>query len=210
MKGLSGSLARVPGAVVVAVWVALLLGGFGVAVLVDGWEVRDAALQLAREAENRERPSELDNFLDRVAPRLEPEEARLQRDSLAAARAERVEELMGARRWMRVGALSAAAAWLLVFGFAVFGTGRWVAEREGWLRVQTWHGGKLLTLYVAFVSAAFLYALSVIPFSRHPSGATFLTTSALILLAGGAMLLRASWNWLTGRETRRESGSTTA
>lgn len=117
-------------------------------------------------------------------------------------------EAARAKRWAVAGILGAGLVWLLAFTFVTVSTTRWVTARDGWASVQSWHGGKLLMLYVPFTAATLLYAaaatLPVVAGDEFVV-ATLLGTSGLILLACAAMLVRATWNWLTGRQTHARS-----
>ena len=76
---------------------------------------------------------------------------------------------------------------------------------HGWVRVQSWHGGKLLMLYVPVMAAAVLWAFSATAYIDDEAGAVIFVTTALLLVTCATMLLRATWNWFTGRETQRKA-----
>ncbi len=116
-----------------------------------------------------------------------------------------LERAVLAQQGMLAGLLGAGLGWLLVFVFVTVGTGRWVTARDGWVRVQSWHGGKLLMLYLPFTTAVVLYAFAwTIPVTDVAVAVLFVA-GELLLFACAVMLVRATWNWFTGRETQRKT-----
>lgn len=221
-----------PGRLVVGVWVVLFLASFGVPVLMDVAVHQEDRVRLARrrvrEMERRqyspdnpfrqERMAEKDPYLA-AAERVFAEDSIAEQETLSERLAripldsahKDLERAVQAQRWTIAGVLGTGLVWVLAFVFVTVGTGRWVTARDGWTRVQSWHGGKLLMLYVPFTAAAVLYASAgTIPVDNDAAAAAgvLFVTSALLLLACGAMLVRATWNWLTGREGKRRVGST--
>ena len=180
-RGFGGFLVKRPGALVVGVWVVLFLASLGVAALVDRTEYQYTIV---------------DWELERSSPML-----RLlgYADDWRAA-----EEAATVYRWLRAGVISAGVAWLLGFAFVAYETERWITARDGWTRVQSWHGGKLWMLYLTFMAVAALFYVTFIA-ARFAavSKVTMAVTSSLLIVACAAMLVRATWNWFTGRETRR-------
>jgi len=174
-RGFGGFLVKRPGALVVGVWVVLFLASFGVAALVDWAEYQYTIVDRAAERAGS-------RLLRGVLP-----------GSGAAWRA--LEHAASVYRWLIAGVISAGFAWLLAFSFVAYGTERWVTARDGWTRVQAWHGGKLLMLYLTFMAVAARFAAV--------SKVTMVVTSTLLLVACAAILVRATWNWFTGRETQR-------
>ncbi len=187
-QGLRGFLGRVPGAVVLGAWALLILGSFGVAALMESAADRRATVQSRA------------SLVDEIG--LKPQVSL----DVAQLRARRLDEAAWAERRMRASALGVVVAWLLAFVFVTVGTWRWVAVRDGWVRVQSWHGGKLSMLYLPFTAAVLLYAFAATdPIDDAVGVAVLFITSALLLLACAAMLVRATWNWFTGRETQRKT-----
>lgn len=205
--GRRGSLVRVPGALVVGAWVLLFLAGFVVAGLVNAAGDRKDAVRLARlraELRIEPQPFELDNLLghEPQAAGSESPDPYLDAARAAIARLELEEAVQAANR-MRVGAVVGALVWILGFGLVTVGTGRWLTGNRGWVRVRSWHGGKLLILYLTFITAASVFVVAAASASVvRPADITLLVTGTLLLLVGGAMLVRTTWNWLTGRETQ--------
>ena len=207
-RGFQG-LVRVPGAVVLGAWVVLFLGSFGVAALMDMAADRTATVRgRARLVDelSPQPPFSLDDLLGpdsvrRAARPGEPDPV----ESLADSRARRLEEAVRAERLMVTFAVTAELAWLLAFLFVTVGTWRWVTARDGWVGVQSWHGGKLLMLYVPFTAAAALFAFSATASLDDEAGAVIFVTTALLLFTCATMLVRATWNWFTGRETQRKA-----
>ena len=200
---------RVRGGAIVAAWLGLTIGSVVVAGLVDSASREPQAYSL-RDLLGPEQEPDPQDILDEVHRRQagdaatdRPGEGPDPLDALARVRA-RLEREQRARD-ARV--LGAVVTWLLAFGFVAVGTGRWMTAKGVWMRVQSWHGGKLLFLHLVFTTAVFLYAAAASVSSDTPADTTLLITSALLLLAGGVALVRATWNWLTGREARRGAGS---
>lgn len=193
-----------PGRLVVGAWVVLFLASFGVAALADWAEYQNDRVRWAQQrAEWRE-----ERLYSSDNPFVTREQDSTRREEWQAAR-EGLERAVQAERWAIAGVLGAGLGWLLAFAFVTVGTRRWIAAREGWSTVQSWHGGKLLMLYVPFTAATLLYAAAATaPSDDDSSTIVLFVASALLLLACGAMLIRATWNWLTGRERKRRVEST--
>ena len=234
-RGFRGFLVRVPGALVVGVWAVLFLGSFGVAALVDlaAEGQKRLAAEEERQAPTFRLDELLGPEAPQVSPKEDPFEEYRRRFGISRPTADveavedprfsgLAEELPGepsaldsarnnleravrAERRISAGALGALLAWLLTFVFVTVGTGGWVTARDGWARVQSWHGAKLLMLYLPFTAAVALYAfVAAGPIDDAVGVAVLFITSALLLLACAAMLVRTTWNWFTGRETQRK------
>lgn len=221
--GSQSLLAKVPGVAVVGLWAGLFLAGFILAGLVGMAADRRDSVRAAEHS--------YQDVLERVRLRMaaerqrEPLETRLARlreivsrpsildnpfiassshsDTVAiTAVLEVLSTATRAERRMRARTVAAAVVWLLAFGFVIIGTEYWLRARRGWERVQSWHGAKLLILYLAFTAIAFFFfSLSAVSRSS-PADITLAITSTALFLASGTMLVRATWRWLTGREAK--------
>ncbi len=193
-QGLRGSLVRMPGRLVVGAWVVLFVASFGVAALVGWAEYQSTVVGRAQGRVDQLERSQYSPGNPFAQAAIDSALALEDRAGQAEAR-------------IVTASLAAALGWLLAFLFVTVGTWRWVTTMDGWVRVQSWHGGKLLMLYLPFMAVAALLTAAPAPFRYDDAQATIVVASALLLVACAAMLGRATWNWFTGRGSRRPPGS---